>query len=46
MFRELKQEVEGCMAMSFAGDCGWMVVAYLVDQLCERLGRTGIRAME
>lgn len=46
VIKEVMKEVEGCLAISFAGDYGWLVVAYSVEQLCERLARAGIKAVE
>lgn len=38
IFEEVKEEVEECMATSFADDCGWLVTASSVAQLWEQLG--------
>lgn len=44
--KEMEQEVEGSMAISFADDFRWQVVADRVEQLCEQQERAGIRTVE
>lgn len=46
VFKEVEQQVEGCVAMSFADDCGWLMVMDSVEQLCGWLEREEIRAVE
>lgn len=46
VFREVEQEVERYIAMSFAVDCGRLVVADSVEQLCQWLEIVGIKAVE
>lgn len=37
VFKQVEQEVEGSMATSFTDNCGWLVTADSVGQLCEQL---------
>lgn len=41
-----KQKVEWCMVTLFADDCRWLLVVDLVAQLCKRLERSGIKAVQ
>lgn len=45
IFEEMEEEVERYIATSFADDCGWLVTAESVAQLCEQSERTGKKAV-
>lgn len=38
--------MEGCMATSLSDNCGWLVRTDSVVQLCERLERVRVKAVE
>lgn len=46
VFREVERELEGYMTTSFADDCGWLVTADSLEQLCQWLERAGMKAVE
>lgn len=46
VFKEVENEVEECVAMLFADQCGWLLVAESVEQLGEQLERAGFKAVK
>lgn len=46
ILKEVKKEVEECMATSFVDDCRWMVKPDLIAQLSKLLERAGKKAVE